>query len=290
MAGQAKAGDIGGGMGSGVEHGISAKIIELNHLGTGSAEDILWTGPSSVGRRHETGAEGFGEDQAVAGAGPCVGVDFLRMDHAGDRQAEFDLCVADCMAANDDAAGGPATFGTAFENAAQQCQIFLVVGKPDEVEGRLGRAAHRIDVAERIGCRYLAIDIRIIHDWRKKVDRLNDGEVVAEAVHSRVVVRFGADEEIGIIHLGYVAQDLRNPLRGELASSPRTGGIIQQAFLATEKQHRRSSGHGWEVLTSLVGSRPLPPPTARPGTSRPSAWNTPTRPQPRARSSRPRSG
>jgi hypothetical protein len=48
----------------------------------------------------------------------------------------------------------------------------------------------------------LTIDVRIVHDRREKVDRLNDGEIVRETIDPRIVVGFGPDEKVGISYLG----------------------------------------------------------------------------------------
>jgi hypothetical protein len=61
---------------------------------------------------------------------------------------------------------------------------------------------HRVDVAEGVGGRDLPVDERIVHDRGKEVHGLDDRQVRREAVDSRVVVRLGADEQVGIAELG----------------------------------------------------------------------------------------
>src|SRR5262249_37094025 len=65
----------------------------------------------------------------------------------------------------------------------------------------------------------------------------DDGEVVGEFVDAGVVVRFGADEQVRVNDPRNVAQNLRNPLGGELACSAGTRSVVDQAFLPAEKQH-----------------------------------------------------
>ena len=62
----------------------------------------------------------------------------------------------------------------------------------------IGRAAHRVDVAEGVGGRDLAVDEGVVHDRREKVDRLHDREVRREPVHARVIVRLGPDQEVRV--------------------------------------------------------------------------------------------
>src|SRR5262249_32970821 len=85
-------------------------------------------------------------------------------------------------------------------------------------------------------------DVGIVDHRRKEVDGLNDGDLLGQLVDAGVVVRLGADQEVGIANAWYVTQHLRDVLSGHLARSAGAGGVIDQAcaFLATEKQHQQS--------------------------------------------------
>jgi hypothetical protein len=65
----------------------------------------------------------------------------------------------------------------------------------------------------------LAVHKRIVDDGRKEVDGLDDGQILGQLVDAGIIVRAGADEEIGIVAGGKVAQDLRDALRGQLPCS-----------------------------------------------------------------------
>jgi hypothetical protein len=69
---------------------------------------------------------------------------------------------------------------------------------------------------------------------------LHDGQVGREAVNPGVIMRLGSNQEVRIRDLRYAAQNLRNSLRRELASSPGAGSIIDQAFLSAKKKHEVS--------------------------------------------------
>src|SRR5262249_4060967 len=98
-------------------------------------------------------------------------------------------------------------------------------------------AAHRVHVAQGVGGGNLAVNEGVVDDGGKKVDGLHNGQVVREAVHARIVVRLDADEQVRVGGLGQMAQDLRDPLWGQLARSAGARGVVDQAFFAAEKKH-----------------------------------------------------
>ena len=53
----------------------------------------------------DAGAQGLGEDQRIAHPGPGVGEHLVRMDHAGHRQAVFQLRIIDAVAAHQQGPG-----------------------------------------------------------------------------------------------------------------------------------------------------------------------------------------
>ena len=159
------------------------------------------------------------------------------MDEAGDRVAELDFGIADCVPADNRAARRAAALQPAADDLAEERQRKLVVGKADKVERCLRRAAHRVHIAQRVGRRDLAVQVRIVHDGREKVDRLDERQLVGETVHPRVIARLGADEHVRVVTLRQVAQHLRDPLRGKLAGSTRARGVIDQSLFAAEQEH-----------------------------------------------------
>src|SRR5262249_7663621 len=206
-----------------------------NHALASGLEQFWRSGIHLVRRGHKPSAESFGQYQLVAGPGRGVRKNLRRVNDAGDGHAELDLGIAHGVAADDDRAGRLTPLRTAAQNLTQPVEALLVVGEAHQVQGGLGRAGHRVDVAQGVRRRDLTVDERIIDDRWEEIDSLDDGDVVREAVHARIVVRLGADEQIRIGHFRQVAQDLRDPLSGELAGSTRTGSVVYQALLPAEK-------------------------------------------------------
>jgi hypothetical protein len=83
----------------------------------------------------------------------------------------------------------------------------------------------------------LAVDIRIVDDRRKEIDRLDDGQIFCQLIDARVVVRASADQKIRIIAGWKVAQDLRDALGGQLPCSAGTRCVIDQTFFLPKEQH-----------------------------------------------------
>jgi hypothetical protein len=81
----------------------------------------------------------------------------------------------------------------------------------------------------------LAVHVGVVDNGWEEINGLDDGELVRETIDSRVVVGLRADEQVWIGDLWQVAQNLRNPLRRELACSAGARGVVDEAFLAAEK-------------------------------------------------------
>jgi len=65
-------------------------------------------------------------------------------------------------------------------------------------EGEQHLAAHRVDVRHRVGRGAGAPRVRVVHDGRKKVDGLDDGDVVTDPVDGRVVGSGQANEQVAL--------------------------------------------------------------------------------------------
>ena len=80
-------------------------------------------------------------------------------------------------------------------------------GDTDNIHGRQRLAAHGIDITQGIGRRYLTEQIGIIHNRRKKIHRLNQGDLRRQAVNSGVIRGFHADQKIRVLPAGQTGQD-----------------------------------------------------------------------------------
>ena len=78
------------------------------------------------------------------------------------------------MATNDYPASRLHAFCTASQNFVENLQFQLIVRKADYVEGSLGLAPHSVNVTQAICRSDLAEQVRIVHEWWEKVQRLKD--------------------------------------------------------------------------------------------------------------------
>ncbi len=84
-----------------------------------------------------------------------------------------------------------------LENVAQN--VFrLVNGKADDVQAQYRSAAHSVDVAEGVGDGDGPIAERVVYYGWEEVHREHKGLVVPNAVDSRVVPRFGPNQQVRI--------------------------------------------------------------------------------------------
>src|SRR5262249_32050465 len=101
----------------------------------------------------------------------------------------------------------------------------------------LRQAVHGVDVAERVGGGDLAVDVGVIDDGREEIDGLNERNVLRQLEDAGVVVRFGADKQVGITDFRQGAQNLREARGGQFPCSAGAGGVVDEALLSAEKQH-----------------------------------------------------
>jgi hypothetical protein len=83
----------------------------------------------------------------------------------------------------------------------------------------------------------LSVHERIVDHGREKVDGLDDSQVLGQLIDTGVIVSVGADEEVGVVVGGKVAQNLRDALRGQLSRSASARGVIDQTFFSAKEQH-----------------------------------------------------
>ena len=102
---------------------------------------------------------------------------------------------------------------------------------------------HRVDVAEGVGRGDPAEVVRVVDDGREKVDRLDQGQIVAEAVDPGVVAGGVADQNVGVRDGWQAAQDLRQVGGADFTRSTRAGRIGGQADAAPGGLHGRRIQH-----------------------------------------------
>ncbi len=102
------------------------------------------------------------------------------------------------MTADDCDAGLARDRRAAFEDPMQNLGPEFFERERRDVERGQRRAAHRVDVGKRVCGRDAAEVERVVHDGREEVDRLDEREIVAQAVHSGIVISVEPDENVPI--------------------------------------------------------------------------------------------
>ena len=151
----------------------------------------------TVGRADEPDAQRLGQDKPIAGAAGVVGGQAVRVHKTRHREAVFDAGVRDGVSAREDAPRFGHLFGTAAQDLAQDVQVHAL-READQIQGRLHLAAHRIDIAEGVGCGDLPKGIGVIDHGRKKIHRLHQCKVIGDAVDRRVVLAVIADQQVWV--------------------------------------------------------------------------------------------
>ncbi len=176
-------------------------------------------------------AERLREEEHVARARAHVPEDAIGVDDAGDRHPVLGLGVVDRVAAEDGRAGEPRRLRAAAQDLSEQLHRELRDRPADEVQREERPRAHRPHVGERVRRGDAAEPVRVVHDGREEVDRLDDRLGVREPVHGGVVARLGPDERARVIDPGHVAQHLRQIRRADLAGSTRAVAEAREADL-----------------------------------------------------------
>ena len=101
------------------------------------------------------------------------------------------------MAACQHTTGLPYLLRATLQDAAQNVQIHFL-GETHDIQRGFYRAAHGVNIAEGVGSRNLAENIRILHHGREEIQRLYHGNVIGELVHRGIVRMVEAYQQIGI--------------------------------------------------------------------------------------------
>jgi hypothetical protein len=86
----------------------------------------------------------------------------------------------------------------AGEDLLEDRGVQRVDRKGRDVERRDRFPAHRVDVAERVRGGDPAEVVRVVDDGREEVDRLDEREIVAQAVDAGIVARSHAYEDVRV--------------------------------------------------------------------------------------------
>ena len=109
----------------------------------------------------------------------------------------FSSVVLDRMAAEDRDLRFAHFVGPAGEELVENFRAELRIEAQDS-KGEKRLRTHGIDIAESVGSGYLTEDEGVVHDRGEEIDGLNEGGPIVEQIHSGIVGRFIADQDVGI--------------------------------------------------------------------------------------------
>src|SRR5581483_2357967 len=209
-------------------HRLRRARVQRRHAATGGLQRGRVAVIELGRRRDNAGAQWLSKHDYIAGPRARVRGNVVWIDQAGDGQAKLRLGVLHAVPADQHRPRLRYLFRAAAQYLRQLVRIALLDGEAEDVHDRDRPAAHRVDIRERVGRRDLPVEIRVIHDGRKEVHRLNEGEVVREAIDARVIAGRQPDEQVGICGYFQVAQNLRELGRPNLAGSPGAAHQMRQ--------------------------------------------------------------
>jgi len=205
VAEEAETGDVGDGVNGRIivrgffnfMQNFGGVAIEACH-GSDGGLDGAHGGLARFERRgDQAGADRLCKNQGVARLGTYVAPDIFWVDDAGNGVAEFQIIVANRMAADDGAMSLIHLRKTAAENLFQNSGA-AVIGESDNRERGNGPATHGVNVTKGIRGGDLAEREWIVGDGREEIDGLHKGEVGGELIHPCVVAGVETNEQIRI--------------------------------------------------------------------------------------------
>ena len=228
-----------------------ARGVERRHGGHGRGQRLGGAGRPALERGGDRPhAERLGQHERVARARAGVGQHAVRVRRRpSTARPYFGSGSSIEWPPTTDAPAARHDVEAAAQDLAQDVAAEPLEREGDDVQRRERRAAHRVDVGERVGRGDAPEVVGVVDDGGEEVDRLDEREVVAQPEDGRVVARGRADEQPGSVAAGRSAHD-RQQVGGRAActrSPPRAR--------ARSAGRRRSRRHGplLERLERRVG-------------------------------------
>src|SRR5271154_1234163 len=159
--------------------GSGSRGIQRAHPSDGCGKRLRSCAFFLQGRSDDPSSERLGKEQHVPRLRSHVAPDTFRINQTSDRITEQHVLIADRVAA-DDAALRFAHFGEAASNNLLKDFGIALFRKPDNGQRGDGPAAHSVNVAQRVGGRNLPEEKWVVHDRRKKINRLDEREAFAD--------------------------------------------------------------------------------------------------------------
>ena len=197
--------------------------VELDH-GRDHGREILRRERAVLvrGREHAR-ADRLREPQRVARAQPRFQEDRVRSHATGHGDAELGLPIDHRVASRDDSSRLGELVGRTLK---EPLQLFegKILRPGGDVEPEEDLAAHRVDVAHRVGRADGAGRVRVVDDGRKEIEGLDDRDVRRDEIDGRVVARLETDEQLLRCALfAHWTQDLRQRAGAQLGASAGAG-------------------------------------------------------------------
>ena len=248
VAGEAEAGDVGGGAQAVGDGEVGGVAVEAEHGVDGGVEPGGFAASAAGGGEDEARAEGLGEVEAVAGAEGGLAEEAGGVRKAEDAKAVLGFVVPDGVAAGNDAAGLGDLVGAAADDVGGDGRG-EVLGEGGDVEGEGDFAAHGVHVGHGVGGGDGAVLPGVVDEGGEEVEGGDDGGTGVDAPDGGVVGRAQPGEEVGVSfgikRGGEGRQNLRQGLGPGLGRSAAAAGQIGEANLVC--------GHGGIVPDGSAG-------------------------------------
>ncbi len=200
MSNQAEAGNVGHRVNAGIIFGneLGGFLIESGHRLHGGFNPRWLCFAFLDGGRDDSRAERLGEDQYVPRLRAAIGAHFLWMNQACYRISEFSFFVANAVATDHGASGLDHLGESSSKNLLKNFEVSLF-WKAYQCKRSKRLPAHGINIAQRVGSCDLSESVRIVHNWREKVDGLYQSLIRRDLIHSGVVGVVEADQNIRVM-------------------------------------------------------------------------------------------
>ena len=147
-------------------------------------------------------------------------------------------------------AGRAADSSAAFQYPSDHLGWQLGNGHADDGQRHDGRAAHGVDVGQRVGSGDAAEVVRVVHDGREEVGGGHQRLLVVQAVDGGVVAGLGAHQQLGRHQaLRRACQNLAQQAGCNLAATP--SAVRELGKLDVFSNHGRGIVHGGVIVPAM---------------------------------------
>ena len=116
-----------------------------------------------------------------------LGENPIRVNESGNGKSVFQLVIFHAMPAQQHRSGFADLVDASLDDLPQDGKIHAFQREPHQIHGGFGLPAHGVDIAQGIGCGNLPEPVRVIHNGREKIHRLDQGQFVGYSIHSCIV-------------------------------------------------------------------------------------------------------